>query len=78
MTCFEAGQIYVVDPKLPGVVGVIEAGRGPAGLKFSNDGKRAYVIGFGHNNISVVDLDPGSPTQYHVIHRLGFPSVLPR
>jgi hypothetical protein len=38
----------------------------------------AYVVGFGDNNISVVDLDPTSPTEYHVIQRIGFPSTVPR
>jgi YVTN family beta-propeller protein len=81
VTCFEAGQVYVVDPSTPSVVAVIEAGRGPAGLVFSAETTtpaRAYIVGFGHNNVSVVDLETGSPTQYHVIQRLGFPSVLPR
>ncbi|HVZ74485.1 MAG TPA: hypothetical protein VHJ20_19020 [Polyangia bacterium] len=81
VTCFEAGQVYVVDPTIPQVVATIDVGRGPAGLQFSPPGAgpaRAYVIGFGHNNVGVIDLEPGSPTQYHVIHKLGFPSVLPR
>jgi hypothetical protein len=79
VTCFEAGQVYVFDPHVPRLVAVVEVGRGPAGLLFSKRGRaRAYVIGFGANNVSVVDLEPGSPTQDHVIQRLGFPSVLPR
>ncbi len=82
ITCFEAGQVYVVDPAIPGVVAVMDVGRGPAGLVFSAAGAkspaRAYVVGFGHNNVSIVDLERGSPTRYHVIQKLGFPSVLPR
>ena len=38
----------------------------------------AYVLNFSQNDVSVLDLAPGSPTQYHVIQRLGFPSVTPR
>jgi hypothetical protein len=41
-------------------------------------GTTAYVVGFGDNNISVVDLTPGSDTEYRVVHRLGFPRVSPR
>jgi YVTN family beta-propeller protein len=81
VTCFESGQVYVVDPSVPQVSAVIDVGRGPAGLVFSSQTgapARAYVVGFGHNNVSVVDLEPGSRTQYHVIQKLGFPSVLPR
>jgi DNA-binding beta-propeller fold protein YncE len=83
ITCFESGQVYVVDPYVPRLTNVIEVGRGPAGLAFAPtvdaDGKQlAYVVGFSANNISVVDLTPGSPTQFHVIQRLGFPSAVPR
>ena len=38
----------------------------------------AYVLNFTQNNVVVVDLAPGSPTQYHVVQRLGFPTVTPR
>jgi DNA-binding beta-propeller fold protein YncE len=82
ITCFESGQVYVVDPFVPRLTNVIEVGRGPAGLAFAPpgpDGERlAYVVGFSANNISVVDLTPGSPTEFHVIQRIGFPSTVPR
>jgi DNA-binding beta-propeller fold protein YncE len=79
VTCFEAGEVYVIDPYVMRLATIIEVGRGPAGLSFSNGApNRAYVVGFGANNVSVIDLDPGSPTQYHVIERIGFPSPVPR
>ena len=79
VSCFEAGEVYVVDPYTPQIISIIEVGRGPAGLAFSNESppERAYVVGFGANNVSVIDLQPG-PTQYHVIQRIGFPSPTPR
>src|SRR6185369_16620126 len=79
VTCFESGQVYVVDPYSTQVVAIIEAGRGPSGLAFakSGDGRLfAYVVGFGANNVSVVDLNPGV-TQYHVVQRIGFPTAVP-
>src|SRR5581483_8840908 len=66
VTCFESGQVYVVDPYSTQVVAIIEAGRGPSGLAFSTDAEGrlfAYVVGFGANNVSVIDLKPGD-TQY--------------
>jgi DNA-binding beta-propeller fold protein YncE len=83
VTCFESGQIYVFDPYVPRLIGVVDAGRGPAGLAFApaapgSAERRAYVVGFGHSNVSVLDLTPGSNTQYHVIQRIGFPSPVPR
>ncbi len=85
VTCFEAGEVYVVDPYTPQIISIIEVGRGPAGLTFGCKNPpcdpagpdRAYVVGFGANNVSVIDLAPG-PTQYHVVQRIGFPSALPR
>jgi hypothetical protein len=84
VTCFDAGQVYVFDPAVPRLTNVVDAGRGPAGLAFapgpsSVDKKLlAYVVGFSANNISVLDLTPGSPTRYHVIQRIGFSSPNPR
>jgi DNA-binding beta-propeller fold protein YncE len=80
VSCFEAGEVYVVDPYLPQIISIIEVGRGPAGLAFSNESppERAYVVGFGANNVSVIDLVEGSQTQFHVIERIGFPSPTPR
>jgi hypothetical protein len=80
VSCFEAGEVYVVDPYVPQIISIIEVGRGPAGLAFSNeqpDPSYAYVVGFGANNVSVIDLRPGG-TQFHVIQRIGFPSPVPR
>ena len=36
------------------------------------------MITFGENNVSVVDLDPLSPTVNRVIERIGYPSPTPR
>jgi YVTN family beta-propeller protein len=76
VTCFESGEVYVVDPYAARVVAIIEAGRGPSGLAFSTVQQAAYVVGFGANNISVIDLAPGT-TQYHVVQRIGFPTAVP-
>jgi YVTN family beta-propeller protein len=98
VTCFEDGQVYVVDPAVPRVVQTIGVGRGPAGLAFGPgpaelDGyspnsppatnnfdftTRGYVVGFGDNDISVVELDPNNAAQNHVIQRIGFPNTVPR
>jgi YVTN family beta-propeller protein len=78
VTCFESGQVYVIDPFVPRLTNVIDVGRGPAGLAFDDTRQVAYVVGFSASNLSVVDLKPGSPTQFHVIQRIGFPSPTPR
>ena len=74
ITCFEGGQIYVVDPQAPRVEAIIEAGHGPTALTFSpTDPTIAFVAGYADNDVSVIDLAPGSPTEYMVVQRLGFP-----
>jgi DNA-binding beta-propeller fold protein YncE len=73
VNCFEGGQVYVVDPVLMTADAIIEAGAGPADLQFSpQDGTIAYLAGFANNNVSVIDLQPGSPTEYRVVQRIGF------
>jgi len=64
---------------VPKLVTIIEVGRGTVGAAFPDaDPTHAYVVGFGSNNVSIIDLDPTSPTRYHVIQRIGFPSPTPR
>jgi YVTN family beta-propeller protein len=81
VSCFDTGEIYVVDAQQNRVRDVIEVGRGPAGIVFDQSGRNpnlGYVLGFGANNLSVVDVAPGSPTRHRVIQRIGFPSQTPR
>ncbi len=79
VTCFEGGQVYVVDPERPAVVATIDIGRGPAALAFAPDAPDVgYVAGFSDNNLSVIDLKPGSRTEHRVVQRIGFPSAVPR
>jgi hypothetical protein len=78
VNCFDTGEVYVFDPAGPTLLTTFSVGRGPAGMVFDVARPLAYVIDFSQNDVSVVDLAPGSPTQYHLIQRLGFPSVTPR
>jgi DNA-binding beta-propeller fold protein YncE len=80
VNCYDTGEIYVFDPSVPRLEATFQVGRGPAGMVFpkSDNERYAYVIGFGDNNLSVVDLQAGSPTEYHVIQRIGFPTEVPR
>jgi hypothetical protein len=83
VNCYDTGEVYVFDPSVPRLEATFQVGRGPAGMVFppvppGEFPTVAYVVGFGDNNISVVDLQPGSYTEYHVIQRIGFPSEVPR
>ena len=74
VTCYDDGQIYVVDPVALVVISVIDVGAGPTGLVFSplHPGT-AYIASFANSHLSVIDFDPGSPTENHVIMRIGLP-----
>jgi DNA-binding beta-propeller fold protein YncE len=77
ITCYEGGQIYVVDteafvPRMP----PIEAGHGPTALTFSPTEPVAFVADYADNDVAVIDLRPGSPTEYKVIQRIGFPHTV--
>jgi len=74
ITCYDDGQIYVVDPKAMVVTSVIDVGAGPTSLVFppGNAGV-AYVASFVNSHLSVIDLAPGSPTENHVVMRMGLP-----
>ena len=78
VNCFDTGEVYVFDPSGPTLLTTFGVGRGPAGMVFDTARPLAYVIDFSQNDVSVVNLAPRSPTQYHVVQRLGFPTVTPR
>ena len=73
VTCYDDGQIYVVDPVALVVTAIIDAGAGPTSLVFSSlDPGVAYVASFANSHLSVIDLAPG-PTENHVVMRIGLP-----
>ena len=78
VTCTSDGEIYVYDPSVPRLVQTFLVGRGPAGLVFDQEREVAYSVNFGDNGVAVIDLKRGSPTEYHVIQRIGFPRTIPR
>jgi YVTN family beta-propeller protein len=74
ITCYDDGEIYVVDPKALVVTARIDVGAGPTSLVFPRqDSSVAYVASFVNSHLSVIDLEPGSPTENHVVMRLGLP-----
>jgi YVTN family beta-propeller protein len=74
VTCYDDGQIYVVDPDRLVVVAVIDVGAGPTSLVFPPSEPRwAYVASFANSHLSLIDLNPGSPTENRVVLRIGLP-----
>jgi len=72
VTCFQDGQVYVVDPRGIGrVEDVITVGRGPYAAVAAPDGRRLYVTNFLEDTVAVIDLVPSSPTRNRVVLRIG-------
>jgi YVTN family beta-propeller protein len=74
VTCYDDGLIYVVDPNALVVTAIIDVGAGPTSLVFppSNPGV-AYLASFANSHLSVIDIVRGSPTEDHVVLRIGLP-----
>ena len=72
VSCFATGQIWVIDTRAQTVESIIDVGRGPHALALAKDTRRRlYVANFLENTVSVVDIEPGSPTENRVLMRLG-------
>lgn len=77
VVCFAAGTAYVVDTDSLRVIDTIMLGQGPNAMAFALDDPAqplAFVANYVENDIGVVDLLPGSPTENQVIARIGYPS----
>ncbi|MCA1664067.1 MAG: hypothetical protein LC659_07350 [Myxococcales bacterium] len=86
VACFLSSQLMIVDPDRPGVDDTVFSGiSGPNDLafNFSDVGSQpvadvglphhAYVTNYSESTIAIVDLEPNSPTENHVLARLGHP-----
>lgn len=73
ITCYDDGQIYVVDPVALEVTGFVDAGAGPTSLVFLGDTGWAYVASFANSHLSLIDFRPGSATENRVLLRIGLP-----
>ena len=72
VTCFQDGQLYVVDPRgLSTVEDIIDVGRGPYAVTAAPSRKKVYVTNFLDDTIAVIDVAPGSPTYNRVVLRVG-------
>jgi len=77
VVCFASGSAYVVDTDALRLVDTITLGQGPFAMAFALDDPAqplAFVSNYVDNDIGVIDLLPGSPTEHQVIARIGYPS----
>jgi DNA-binding beta-propeller fold protein YncE len=74
VSCFQDGEIYVVDPRgASSVEDIVTVGRGPYSVAAAPTRKKVYVTNFLEDTIAVVDVSPTSPTYNRVVLRIGEP-----
>ncbi len=72
VTCFQDGQMYIVDPRgLSSVEDIVTVGRGPYAVVAAPNRKKVFVTNFLENTVVVVDVSPTSPTYNRVVLRIG-------
>jgi DNA-binding beta-propeller fold protein YncE len=72
VTCFQDGQLYIVDPRgLGHVEDIVLVGRGPYSVVASTLHKKIYVTNFLEDTIAVIDVSPTSPRHNRVVLRIG-------
>jgi DNA-binding beta-propeller fold protein YncE len=77
VTCFQDGQIYVVDPRQGVVVeDIVLVGRGPYGVATAPSRNLLFVTNFLEDTVAVVDIAPDSATRNRVVLRIGKPRPL--
>jgi YVTN family beta-propeller protein len=78
VSCFDDGQVYVIDPSGTGsVAAIINVGRGPYAIAAAPSRNEIYVTNFLEDTIAVIDVAPTSPTRNRVVLRIGIPKPPP-
>jgi DNA-binding beta-propeller fold protein YncE len=72
VTCFQDGELYVVDPRgLSSVENIVSVGRGPYSVVAAPNRKKIYVTNFLEDTVVVLDVSPTSKYYNRVVLRIG-------
>jgi YVTN family beta-propeller protein len=72
VTCFQDGQLYVIDPRgLSLVEDIVTVGRGPYAVATAPSRKKVYVTNCLEDTVAVVDVAPDSIFHNRVVLRIG-------
>ena len=72
VTCYATGELYSIDPRgATSIEATTLVGRGPIASAVVPSRRLLLVANFLDNTIAVVDVDPVSPSVYHVVLRIG-------
>lgn len=74
VSCFQDGQIYVINPAFGGSTDdIVTVGRGPYTIVAAPLRNKLYVTNFLEDTIAVLDIKPGTTTRNRVVLRIGTP-----
>jgi hypothetical protein len=74
VTCFQDGQVYVIDPTGQSMVeDIISVGRGPYAIAAAPDQKLVFVSNVLEDTVAVISVEPTSPKRNRVVLRIGVP-----
>jgi hypothetical protein len=74
VTCFQDGEVYVIDPRGQSMVeDIITVGRGPYAVAAAPDQKLVFVSNVLEDTVAVINVDPTSPKRNRVVLRIGVP-----
>ncbi len=77
ITCFQDGQLYVIDPRTNvQVEDIVLVGRGPYSVAAAPTRKKLFVTNFLEDTLAVIDITPNTPTRNRVVLRIGIPRNL--
>ncbi len=72
VTCFQDGQLYVVDPRgFSAVEDIVLVGRGPYSVAAAPSRRKVYVTNFLEDTVAVIDASPTSIYHNRVVLRIG-------
>lgn len=72
VTCFQDGQLYIVDPRgFSHVEDIVLVGRGPYSVATAPSRKKVYVTNFLEDTVAVIDASPTSIYHNRVVLRIG-------
>lgn len=76
VSCFQDGQIYVIDPRGTATIDdIVTVGRGPYAVAAAPSRNKLFVTNFLEDTIAVLDTTPGSATRNRVVLRIGTPRL---
>jgi len=72
VTCYATGELYSIDPRgATSIEATTLVGRGPIASAVAPTRRLLLIANFLDNSVAVVDIDPSSPTAYHVVLQIG-------